>query len=132
MNQTEELRYECEWSKIDWNTAEWAVFQLQKRICRASLNDNKKGVRHLQGLLLASKQTKLLAVRRVTQDNKGKNTPGVDQALYTFLLSQQFRSKRMADQNWGRTSFVEMYNLSTNLNPLRTKKTALLHFYLPR
>ena len=78
MNQTEKLRYECEWSKIDWNTTERAVFKLQKRIYRASLKDNKKGVRHLQRLLLASKQAKLLAVRKVTQDNKGKNTPGVD------------------------------------------------------
>ncbi|TBO36445.1 reverse transcriptase N-terminal domain-containing protein [Pedobacter kyonggii] len=51
MNQTEKLRYECEWSKIDWNTTERAVFKLQKRIYRASLNDNKKGTyvsgRHL-------------------------------------------------------------------------------------
>ncbi|TCC96558.1 reverse transcriptase N-terminal domain-containing protein [Pedobacter hiemivivus] len=51
---------------------------MQKRIYRASLNDNKKSVRQLQRLLFASKQAKLLAVRKVTQDNKRKNTPGVD------------------------------------------------------
>jgi RNA-directed DNA polymerase len=78
MNQTEKLRYECEWSEVDWQSIERAVFKLQKRIYRASSSDNKKGVRHLQRLLLASKQAKLLAVRKVTQDNKGKNTPGVD------------------------------------------------------
>ncbi|WP_175632382.1 reverse transcriptase N-terminal domain-containing protein [Pedobacter ghigonis] len=39
MNQTEKLRYEFEWSKIDWNTTERAVFKLQKRIYRASISE---------------------------------------------------------------------------------------------
>lgn len=29
MNQTKKLRYECEWSEIDWNTIERAVFKLK-------------------------------------------------------------------------------------------------------
>ena len=32
----------------------------------------------LQKMLLASKSSKLLAVRQATQDNKGRKTPGVD------------------------------------------------------
>jgi len=35
-------------------------------------------VRGLQRLLRRSRAAKTLAVRRVTQDNDGKNTPGVD------------------------------------------------------
>jgi RNA-directed DNA polymerase len=35
-------------------------------------------VRRYQHLLIASQDAKLLAIRRVTQDNTGKNTAGVD------------------------------------------------------
>ena len=42
----------------------------------------------MQRLLLRSTSAKLLAVRRVTQDNQGKNTPGVDGVT---VILQHFR-----------------------------------------
>ncbi|HJZ59528.1 MAG TPA: group II intron reverse transcriptase/maturase, partial [Gemmataceae bacterium] len=54
------------------------VFKLQKRIYRASARGDTKAVRRLQKLLLDNRAAKLLAVRRVTQDNSGKNAAGVD------------------------------------------------------
>jgi len=54
------------------------VFKLQKRIYRASQLGDVKLVRKLQKLLLKSNGAKLLATRRVTQDNRGKKTAGVD------------------------------------------------------
>jgi len=54
------------------------VFKLQKRIYRAAQRDNQTEVRKLQRLLTKSYYAKLLAVRRVTQDNQGKKTAGVD------------------------------------------------------
>lgn len=70
------MRYE--WSKIPWRKVEVSVFKLQKRIYRASLNNEVKQVHRLQKLLLGSTNAKLLAVRKVTQDNRGRNTAGID------------------------------------------------------
>jgi RNA-directed DNA polymerase len=67
-----------EWKNIAWRKIERNVFKLQKRIYRASQRDDSKTVHKLQRLLLKSRAAKLLAVRRVTQDNQGKKTAGVD------------------------------------------------------
>ncbi|NES66370.1 MAG: group II intron reverse transcriptase/maturase, partial [Okeania sp. SIO2D1] len=67
-----------EWKDIDWKTAEKNVFKLQKRIYNASKSGNVRLARKLQKLLVKSWSARLIAVRRVTQDNKGKNTTGVD------------------------------------------------------
>jgi RNA-directed DNA polymerase len=74
-----EKMYKCNtWQSIDWSTVERQVFKLQKRIYRASQNGNIKLVHKLQRLLTKSYYGKLLATRRVTQDNQGKKTAGVD------------------------------------------------------
>jgi RNA-directed DNA polymerase len=51
---------------------------LQKRVYRASLQGDKKLVRKLQKMMVSSHYGKLLAIRKVTQENKGKKTAGVD------------------------------------------------------
>ncbi len=76
MNTTEMLIYK--WKSLPWKHIEKSVFKLQKRIYQASLQDNKKKVRRLQKLLIKSWTCKCLAVRRVSQDNGGKKTAGVD------------------------------------------------------
>jgi len=67
-----------EWRDIPWPKAERNVHKLQKRIYRASQRGEVRKVHRLQRLLLSSWSAKCLAVRRVTQDNQGKKTPGVD------------------------------------------------------
>lgn len=67
-----------EWETLPWRTLERGVFKLQKRIHRASRRGDRKTVRRLQRLLTTSRAARLLAVRRVTQDNRGKATAGVD------------------------------------------------------
>ncbi|NER31238.1 MAG: group II intron reverse transcriptase/maturase, partial [Symploca sp. SIO1C4] len=54
------------------------LFKLQKRIYRASQRGDVRAVRRLQKTLMKSWTAKMIAVRRVTQDNKGKKTAGVD------------------------------------------------------
>src|SRR5580704_13477650 len=66
------------WDSIPWKKLHRSVFKLQKRIYQASLQGNRKLVRKLQRLLMSSRAAKLLAVRRVSQDNSGKKTAGVD------------------------------------------------------
>jgi RNA-directed DNA polymerase len=51
---------------------------LQKRIFQASERGDVKAVRKLQKTLIRSWSAKCIAIRRVTQDNQGKNTAGVD------------------------------------------------------
>ncbi len=67
-----------EWNAIPWREIERTVFKLQKRIYQASQQGNRKTVHSLQRLLMKSQTASLLAVRRVTQDNAGKKTAGVD------------------------------------------------------
>ena len=67
-----------EWGQVPWRKLEVAVFKLQQRIYRASQANDRKRVHKLQRLLVKSRAAKYLAVRRVTQDNHGKQTAGVD------------------------------------------------------
>src|SRR4028119_1220740 len=66
------------WKAINWRTVERYVFKLQKRIYAASRRGDVKRVRKLQKTLMRSWSNKVLSVRRVTQDNTGKKTAGVD------------------------------------------------------
>ena len=75
--QTGERR-QTAWSEIDWTAAEAAVKRLQDRIYRAAVAGNGRQVKNLQKLLVRSTSAKRLAVRRVTQQNAGRTTPGVD------------------------------------------------------
>jgi RNA-directed DNA polymerase len=67
-----------EWNTIPWFQLERRVFKLQKRIFKASHRGDVKAVRRLQKTLLRSWSAKSLAVRRVSQDNQGKKTAGID------------------------------------------------------
>jgi RNA-directed DNA polymerase len=67
-----------EWNTIPWKKLERKVFKLQLRIYKASQRGDIKAVRKLQKTLLRSWSAKCLAVRKVTQDNRGKKTAGVD------------------------------------------------------
>src|SRR6267378_4167819 len=67
-----------EWAEIPWPQAERDTHALQRRIYRASQRGDVEGVHRLQRLLLSSWSAKCLAVRKVTQDNRGKRTAGVD------------------------------------------------------
>ena len=67
-----------EWNEIPWKIIQRKVFKLQKRIYRAASRGNDVLAKGLQKLLLKSYYAKLLAVRQVTQLNRGKKTAGVD------------------------------------------------------
>src|SRR5947209_10812412 len=66
------------WNQLPWRKLEKHVFRIQKRIFRASQHGNTRAVHKLQKLLMKSEAARLLAVRRVTQDNQGKKTAGID------------------------------------------------------
>src|SRR2546429_800634 len=66
------------WNQLPWRKLEKYCFRIQSRIYRASQRENTRAVHKLQKLLLKSEAARMLAVRRVTQDNQGKKTAGVD------------------------------------------------------
>jgi RNA-directed DNA polymerase len=66
------------WSKLPWRKLEKYCFRIQKRIYRASQRGNIRAVHKLQKLLMKSEAARLLAVRRVTQENQGKKAAGID------------------------------------------------------
>jgi RNA-directed DNA polymerase len=76
MSTTERSMYE--WKNLPWRKLERKVFKLQKRIYQAASRGDAKVVHRLQRLVMKSWSAKCLAVRKVTQDNQGKHTAGVD------------------------------------------------------
>jgi RNA-directed DNA polymerase len=66
------------WKDVNWASAKSKVFEWQQAIYSASKSGDTKTVRKSQHRIMGSVDAKLLAVRRVTQDNKGKNTAGID------------------------------------------------------
>jgi RNA-directed DNA polymerase len=66
------------WQGIPWKKVQRHVFRLQERIYRATQRGQVRTARKLQKLLVKSWYARLLAVRRVTQDNRGKHTAGID------------------------------------------------------
>ena len=79
-----------EWNEINWRKVELSTFKLQKRIYQASKDDNVRKLRRLQKTLLNSYYAKLLAVRRVSQDNAGKKTAGID-GVKSLSPKQRFK-----------------------------------------
>lgn len=69
------------WHAIDWRRVERHVRTTQKRIAKATQEQDWRRVKTLQRSLIHSFSARALAVRRVTE-NQGKRTPGVDRALW--------------------------------------------------
>ena len=66
------------WDSVDWGQAEEHVRRLRRRIFAASQAGDLKKVRNLQKLMLRSRSSALVSVRRVTEVNAGRKTAGVD------------------------------------------------------
>lgn len=79
-----------EWHQLPWRKLERQVYKLQTRIYRASRRGDVKAVHRLQRLLLNSWAARCLAVRRVTQDNQGKRSAGID-GIASLLPKQRLR-----------------------------------------
>ena len=81
------MKQDFEWNAINWRKVNREISRLRQRIYRATIQGDLKKVRNLQKLALRAKANKLLAIRKVTQVNKGKATSGVDKV--TVLNNKQ-------------------------------------------
>ena len=76
-----------DWASINWKLVKKRLRNLRQRIYRAAQNQQWNRVRSLMKLMLRSYSNLLLSVRKITQENLGKNTPGLDGQ--TALTSEQ-------------------------------------------
>src|SRR5262245_16514870 len=78
------------WHAIPWKKVHRHVFRLQKRIYQATRRGDVRTVHKLQNLLSNSWYARLLAVRRGTQDNRGRHTAGID-GVKSLTPAQRWR-----------------------------------------
>lgn len=63
---------------LPWRSLEQQVVRMQKQIGQAAQRGDRQAVYSLQQRLMESEAARLLAVRRVAEENTGKDTAGVD------------------------------------------------------
>jgi len=90
MSKTDYKNNTVEWNELNWRKIQKAVFKLQKRIYQAYVNGDVKKGRRLQKTLVNSYYNRLLSVRKVSQDNQGKKTAGVDK-VKSLTLKKRFQ-----------------------------------------
>jgi len=94
---------EGDWQRIVWGKVERMVFRLQKRIYAATKAGQSKKARNLAKLLLRSSCSIILNVRRVTQENSGRKTAGVDGVKSLIPVQREklvLELIAMAKRNW--------------------------------
>ena len=65
------------WKEIDWALVQKRLSRQQRRVYKASMEGKRSTVHALQRRIIGSLDAKLLAVRSVTTENRGRNTSGV-------------------------------------------------------
>jgi len=85
-NPADAIGKNSSWDAIDWKQAEAYVSRLQRRIAEAKLAGKRNLVKRLQHLLTRSFYGRAIAVRRVTERNRGKYTSGVDGTTWNSLI----------------------------------------------
>jgi RNA-directed DNA polymerase len=90
------------WRMLPWRKFEQHVYRIQKRIFQAEQRGNHRAVHSLQKLLMKSRAARMLAVRRVTQDNQGKKTAGVDGVKSVSPKQRLAMAERVHPKQWER------------------------------
>jgi RNA-directed DNA polymerase len=67
-----------DWADINWKSIKKRVRNLRQRIYRATQQGQWNRVRSLMKLMMRSQANLLLSIRRVTQENQGRKTAGID------------------------------------------------------
>lgn len=75
---------------MDWSKIELTVYDLQRKIYDHTKLGETKRVQKYQRKLVKTDEARLLAVRRITQDNTGRATAGIDGVK---SIKQEYRYK---------------------------------------
>ncbi|WP_378741319.1 group II intron reverse transcriptase/maturase [Nocardia brasiliensis] len=79
---------EFDWAAVQWRRIERDVGRLRQRIFTATQAGDHQRVANLQKLMLRSRANTLMSVRRVTEVNAGRKTPGIDGQVITTGLEK--------------------------------------------
>jgi len=89
------------WRNLPWKKFRKNLFHLQRRIFKAIRTGDIARARSLQKLILKSTSAKLLAIRQVTQLNKGRKTAGIDgKKALTFKERFELYNKLSKVNDW--------------------------------
>jgi RNA-directed DNA polymerase len=94
-----ETNLSISWNAIDWQMVNRRVNNLRRRIYRASVGGNLKVVSSLQKMMLKSHSNRLLAIRRVTQINQGRKSPGIDQIIVNTDKERSWLLDKLITEN---------------------------------
>lgn len=86
-----------DWETVNWRKTIRNVKKLRHRIFLATQKQEWNKVRSLKKLMLKSHSNLLLSIRRVTQVNKGRKTPGINKTLALTNQDRLRLSKTMSD-----------------------------------
>src|SRR5260370_20294959 len=108
-----------EWQSENWKAIESAVRRLQARIVKAVQQGRWNKAKALQHLLTRSASAKLLAVRRVTE-NDGRKTPGVDNVLWESCQRRSEEARSLSARGYRPLPLRRIYIPKANgkLRPL--------------
>jgi RNA-directed DNA polymerase len=99
------------WYDIPWNLFQKKTYQLQKRIYKASKNNNKVQVISLQKQLFGTYEARMIAIRQVTQLNDGKKTAGID-GLSSLTMKQRFDLEKDLAEHAKRWKHMELRQIN--------------------
>ena len=110
--------YNILWNGLNWSQIEFKVNKLQSRIAKAVERGRYNLVKKLQYLLTDSFYAKLIAVKRVTT-NKGKNTPGIDDTLWTTPATKYEAALSLTRKGYKTRPLKRVYINKSNSNKKR-------------
>jgi RNA-directed DNA polymerase len=93
------MQLKNQWEDIDWDKVEKHVNRLQTRIAKAVIKGKWNLVKRLQYLLTQSHFAKLLAVKKVNQ-NQGKRTAGVDGETWSSPKAKMKAALSLTDKRY--------------------------------
>jgi RNA-directed DNA polymerase len=109
------------WDQIAWPIVHHRVRRLQTRIAKATRDQNWRRVKALQRFLVNSFSAKVLAVKRVTE-NDGKRTPGVDGEIWSTPGAKWHAIQRLGSRDLRplplRRIYIPKRGSSTKKRPL--------------
>lgn len=101
-----------DWHDVDWKLVNKGVTNLRYRIFISCKNKNFKKAKRLQKLMLKSNSNLLQSIRKVTQLNQGKHTPGMDDLIISTpkeRLKLFYEMKSEGIYSWQPKPVVRVY-----------------------